>query len=90
MVPESGPNVKTRNKAKNMANKGTFNAGWWNCFHSFAAELPDQNPCATDICENVLSAAGITEREAAWQLEHPTTNNPRVGEVIRNYWLNCK
>ena len=67
--------------------KGTFNSGWWNCFHSFASELLNVNPSAEEICKSVLSDAGITSREAAWQLEHGQSNNAKVTEVIRDYWL---
>ena len=68
-------------------NKGTFNSGWWNCFYSFAVELLNINPNADGICKSVLGDAGITSREAAWQLEHGQCNNARVVEVIRDYWL---
>ena len=68
-------------------NKGTFNAGWWNCFYSFASELLDVNPNADGICRSVLEGAGITGREAAWQLDHGQDNNPKVAGVIRDYWL---
>lgn len=68
-------------------NKGTFNAGWWNCFYSFAAELLDNNPNADGICRSVLQGAGITSREALWQLDHDKCNNPKVVAVIREYWL---
>ena len=66
--------------------KGTFNAGWWNCFSNFSSELLSINPNADNICRNVLSAAGITVREAAWQLEHG--DHPEdVTRVIHEYWL---
>lgn len=71
-------------------NKGKFNTGWWNCFYTFAAELLSQNPNATDICKNVLKAAGITEREAAWQVEHTVNYNSQIDQIVREYWLECK
>ena len=71
-------------------NKGSFNAGWWNCFHSFASELLSINPNADGICRSVLEGAGITSREAAWQLEHGNCNDDKVVRIIRDYWLNTK
>lgn len=67
--------------------RGTFNQGWWNCFESFAAELLFQNQYAEDICTSVLTGAGITKREASSWLERSPCNNPKVVEVVRNYWL---
>ena len=68
-------------------NKGTFNAGWWNCFYSFAGELLDTNRYADTICIRTLQAAGITTKEAEWQLEHGRCNDQKVMEVVRDYWL---
>ena len=67
--------------------KGTFNAGWWNCFYSFAAELLHTDPSAEGVCRSVLQGAGITRREAAWQLDHGPVNDDKVVKVIRDYWL---
>ena len=56
-----------------MASKGTFNQGWWNCFWSFAAELLSVNKFADGICISVLEGAGITRKEAQYQLDNPQT-----------------
>lgn len=68
--------------------KGTFNAGWWNCYEHFAAELLDQNPNAEDVCTSVLRSAGITKREASWWLDHTDSPYARVVGVVHQYWLN--
>ena len=67
--------------------KGTFNQGWWNCFESFAAELLGTNGNAEDVCTSVLKGAGITRREAFAWLDKPVPRNPKVENVVRNYWL---
>ena len=71
-----------------MPNKGSFNAGWWNCFDSFTSELAGINGNYEATANNVLSAAGITQREAAWHLEHGNLN-PATEKVVREYWLHC-
>ena len=68
-----------------MAKKGTFNQGWWNCFWSFAAELLSSDKFADGICISVLEGAGITRKEARYQLDNPQTGNDSVQEVIREY-----
>lgn len=70
-----------------MASKGTFNQGWWNCFWSFAAELLSVDRFADRICIRVLEGAGITRKEAQYQLDNPQTENQAVQQVIREYWL---
>lgn len=70
-------------------NKGSFNAGWWNCFDSFTAELADFNGQYETTAYRVLSAAGISQREAAWHLEHGDLS-PATEKVVREYWLNSK
>lgn len=67
--------------------KGTFNKGWWNCFEHFAAELLDCDPYMEDLCIRVLQAAGITNREAGYWLEHTDSPYMRVVQVVRQYWL---
>ena len=72
-----------------MPKKGTFNAGWWNCFDSFTAELANFNGQYETTAYRVLSAAGITQREAAWHLENGNLS-PATEKVVREYMLNCK
>lgn len=70
-------------------NKGSFNAGWWNCFDSFTAELADFNGQYEATAYRVLSAAGISQREAAWHLGQGNLS-PATERVVREYMLNCK
>lgn len=70
--------------------KGTFSRGWWNCFYSFADELLSENRNAAAICTRILEGAGITKKEAEWQLEHSSGTLRAVDEIIRDYWLNLR
>lgn len=70
-----------------MAQKGTFNQGWWNCFESFAAELLSTEGQAEGVCRRVLDGAGITEREARAWLDKPVQRNAKVERIVREYWL---
>lgn len=71
-----------------MANKGTFNQGWWNCYENFASEFLDANPYAEGHCQSVLRGAGITRREAQSWLNRTRCNDPRVQETVRDYLNN--
>lgn len=70
-----------------MAQKGTFNQGWWNCFESFAAELLSTEGQAEGVCRRVLEGAGITEREALAWLNKPVQRNAKVERIVHEYWL---
>lgn len=72
-----------------MPNKGSFNAGWWNCFDSFTAELAHADSNYDTTAYSVMSAAGVSRKEAAWHLEHGNLN-PTTEKVVREYWLHCK
>lgn len=67
--------------------KGTFNQGWWNCFESFAAELLSTDRTAENVCTRVLEGAGISHREAGAWLDKPVRHDPKVEEIVRNYWI---
>lgn len=70
-----------------MAQKGTFNQGWWNCFESFAAELLSTEGQSEGVCRRVLDGAGITEREAQSWLNRYDGTYRKVEQLVREYWL---
>lgn len=68
-----------------MAQKGTFNQGWWNCFESFTAELLSTDGTAEGVCRRVLDGAGITKREARAWLDMPVQHDAKAEQVVREY-----
>ena len=67
-----------------------FNNGWWGCFENFAAELLSVNAYDDGICTAVLKGAGITKDEASAWLDREVYADPKVVEIVRNYWLKTK
>ena len=63
-----------------------FDAGWWNCFESFASEILNIFPNADSICKEILRGAGITHEEAQSWLNLKQCNNPQVKAVVIEYW----
>ena len=48
-----------------MAKMSKFSQGWWNCFHSFAAEIRAYAASSEMeiVMRNVLDGAGVTKEE---------------------------
>lgn len=56
--------IKLQNKTIAMAKTEDFDAGWWNCLFSFAAELLRCNRCEAErIIRTVMIEAGVTDDE---------------------------
>lgn len=56
--------IKPQNKTNAMAKTEDFDAGWWNCLFSFAAELLRCNRYeAEQIIRTVMIEAGVTDDE---------------------------